>query len=221
MNNIKKIFWETIKILEKNKVLEHVVLIGSWAEYIYEVSGYIKNFEANLKTKDIDFLIKNINKPKKGINIVDILEKEGYETAIDYINGVFKFYKGKDLEIEFLVREIGKGQSEPYKVPSFGIKAEGLRYTDLLVQNTVNIDIKNINITVPTPQAYLLQKIIINEQRRYKAEKDYLGIENLLENIERSHIEYQKLKELHTTLTKKQKNKIDKFLKENLFDLFE
>jgi len=55
MNNIKKIFWKTIKILEKNKFLEHVILIGSWAEYIYEVSGYLKGFEANLKTKDIDF----------------------------------------------------------------------------------------------------------------------------------------------------------------------
>ena len=44
MNDIKKIFCETIKILENNKVLEHVVLIGSWAEYIYEKSGYLKGF---------------------------------------------------------------------------------------------------------------------------------------------------------------------------------
>ena len=145
MNDIKKTFWETIKILGKNKVLEHVVLIGSWAEYIYEISDYLKGFEANLKTKDIDFLIKNINKPKEGINIVKILEKEGYETSIDYISGIFKFYKGKDLEIEFLVREIGKGQLEPYKVPSFGIKAEGLRHTDLLVRNVITIEVKNIN----------------------------------------------------------------------------
>jgi hypothetical protein len=221
MNDIRKIFWETIKILKKNNVLEHVVLIGSWAEYIYEVSDYLKDFKANLKTKDIDFLIKNINKPKEGINIIEILEKEGYETSIDYISGIFKFYKGKDLEIEFIVREIGKGQSEPYIVPSFGIKAEGLRHTDLLVRNTVNIEIKNIEITVPTPQAYLLQKIIINNQRKNKADKDYLGIENLLENIKRSNREYRKLKDLYTTLTKKQKNSIDIFLNENLFDLLQ
>lgn len=91
MSDIKKIFWETIKILENNKLLEYVVLIGSWAEYIYEKSGYLKGFESNLKTKDIDFLIKNINKPKEAINIVEILEKEGFETAIDYISGAFKF----------------------------------------------------------------------------------------------------------------------------------
>ena len=221
MNDIRKIFWETIKILKKNNVLEYVVLIGSWAEYIFEVSDYLKDFKANIKTKDIDFLIKNINKPKEGINIIEILEKEGYETSIDYISGIFKFYKGKDLEIEFIVREIGKGQSEPYIVPSFGIKAEGLRHTDLLVRNTVNIEIKNIEITVPTPQAYLLQKIIINNQRKNKADKDYLGIENLLENIKRSNREYKKLRDLYAALTKKQKNSIDIFLNENLFDLLQ
>ena len=220
MNEIKKIFWETIKILYKNKVLEHVVLIGSWAEYIYETSSYLKDFEGNLKTKDIDFLIKNINRPKEGINIVDILEKEGYETSIDYISGIFKFYKSKDLEVEFLAREIGKGQSEPYKVPSFGIKAEGLRFTDLLVRNTVNIEVKNMEITVPIPQAYLLQKIIINYRRGKKAKKDYLSIENLMENIKRNSSEFKKLKDLYNALSKKQKNIIDKFLTDNLLELF-
>jgi hypothetical protein len=219
MNDIKKIFWNTITILEKNKVLEYIVLIGSWAEYIYEESNYLKDFEANLKTRGIDFLIKNINNPKEEINIVEILEKEGYETSIDYISGVYKFYKGKDLEIEFLVRELGRGQSEPYKVPSFGIKAEGLRYVALLIENTITINIKNISINVPTPQAYLLQKIIINEKRKDKAKKDYLGIENLMENIRKSGIEYNKLINLYSTLSKKQKNKVNNFLEENLFDL--
>lgn len=221
MNDIKKIFWDTITILEKNKVLEYIVLIGSWAEYIYEESNYLKDFEANLKTRDIDFLIKNIHNPKEEINIVEILEKEGYETSIDYISGVYKFYKGKDLEIEFLVRELGRGQSEPYKVPSFGIKAEGLRHVALLIENTITINIKSISINVPTPQAYLLQKIIINEKRKDKAKKDYLGIENLIENIRKSGIEYHKLIHLFSTLTKKQKNKINNFLEENLFDLLE
>ena len=41
MTGIKKVFWETIKILDKNKILDYVVLVGSWAEYIYEISGYL------------------------------------------------------------------------------------------------------------------------------------------------------------------------------------
>jgi len=218
MNDIKKIFWETINVLGKNRVLEHIVLIGSWAEYIYEESGYLRNFEANLKTRDIDFLIKNINKPREGINIIEILEKEGFETSIDYISGIFKFFKGKDLEIEFIVREIGKGQAEPYDVPSFGIKAEGLRHIDLLLRNITIIKIKNIMITVPTPQAYLLQKIIINNQRKNKTDKDYLGIENLLENIKSSDLESRKLKDLYAKISKKQKKIINRFLNDNLLE---
>jgi len=219
MNNIRKVFWEIIRVLNENRVLEHVVLIGSWAEYIYEKSGLLKKFEANLKTRDIDFLIRNINKPKKRINIVEILERERIETSIDYISGIFKFLKGKDLEIEFLVREIGKGQSESYKVPSFGIKAEGLRNIGILIEDSVIIEVKNIELIVPTPQAYLLQKIIINYQRKKKAEKDYLGIENLLENIKTSEHESRKLKDLYERLSKKQKKIVDKFLDNNLLEL--
>ncbi len=219
MNDIKKLFWDTVKELDKNNVLEYIVLIGSWAEYIYEVSGYFKDFEANLKTKDIDLLIKNINKPKEGINIVKILEDIGYDTAIDYLDGTYKFYKGKDLEIEFLVREMGKGQSQPYKVTSFGIKAEGLRYTDLLINNAIQIRIKGIKINVPSPQAYLIQKIIINKQRKQKADKDFLAIENLLENIKRSDPELKKLLTLYNSLTKKQKKIIDLFLSKNFLKM--
>ena len=72
---------------------------------------------------------------------------------------------------------------------------------------------------MPIPQAYLLQKIIINNQRKNKAQKDYLGIENLLENIKHSDSESQRLIDLYVTLTKKQKNIIDKFLKDNILEL--
>ena len=215
MTDIKKVFWETIKILDKNKILEYVVLVGSWAEYIYEISGYLEEFEANLKTKDIDFLIRNINKPRKKINIIEVLEKEGFDTSVDYISGVYKFFREKDLEIEFLVREIGKGQLDAYEVPSFGIRAEGLRHMGILIENNITLEIKNIKITVPTPQAYLLQKIIINKKRKSKKEKDYLSIENLWENIISKESESGKLKDLLSKLSRKQKKIVEEFLDDN------
>jgi hypothetical protein len=114
---------------------------------------------------------------------------------------------------------MGKGQSQPYKVPSFGIKAEGLRHTDLLIRHAIQIEIKEIKIFVPSPQAYLLQKIIINKQRKQKADKDFLGIENLLDNIKKSDIELKKLLTLYNSLTKKQKKIIDLFLSKNLLEI--
>ena len=215
MTDIKKVFWETIRILDKNKILEYVILVGSWAEYIYEISGHLEEFEANLKTRDIDFLIRNINKPRKKISIIEVLEKEGFDTSVDYISGVYKFFREKDLEIEFLVREMGKGQSDAYDVPSFGIRAEGLRHMGILIENNITLEIKNIKITVPTPQAYLLQKIIINKKRKSKKEKDYLSIENLWENIVSKESKSGKLKDLLSKLSRKQKKIVDEFLDDN------
>jgi hypothetical protein len=110
---------------------------------------------------------------------------------------------------------MGKGQSDSYDVPSFGIRAEGLRHMGILIENNITIEIKNINIIVPTPQAYLLQKIIINKKRKSKKEKDYLSIENLWENIVSKESESVKLKDLLSKLSRKQKKIVDEFLDDN------
>ena len=221
MRSNKSLFWDAIRIFSENNILEHVILIGSWAEYIYEVSNYFKKFKANLYTKDIDFLVKNIRRPSKKINLAKIMEKEGYTIDIDYISNVYKFYKDKDLEIEFIVREIGRGQSEPYDVISFGIKAEGLRNMDILIDNAIAIKIKGCKVFVPSPQSYVLHKMIISSERKSKVEKDYFGIENLLDYIERSESELSKLNGLYNNLTKKQKRKVNEFCSVNLIKLFE
>lgn len=220
MENKKSLFWDTIRIFSENNILEDVILIGSWAEYMYEVANYFKGFEANLYTKDIDFLIKNIRKPKDKINLVGIMEKEGFVIEIDYISGLHKFYKDKELEIEFLVREMGKGQMEPYDVESFGIKAEGLRNLDILIENAIALKVKCFEVYVPSPQSYILHKMIISKNRKEKIEKDYLGIDNLLNHIKQSESEMSKLKNLYMKLTRKQKEKVDKFCKRNLIKLF-
>jgi hypothetical protein len=216
MADIKKVFWEIIKILDKNKILDHVVLVGSWAEYVYEISGYFKDFEANLKTRDIDFLVRNINKPREKINIIEVLEGEGFDTSIDYISNTYKFFRGKDLEVEFLVREMGEGRTGAYDVPSFGIKAEGLRHTGILINNSFSVKIEDIEITVPAPQAYVLQKIIIHKRRMNKADKDYLSIENLWDYITASMSESKKLKALFEKLSSKQKRTVKEYLENNL-----
>jgi hypothetical protein len=61
-------------------------------------------------------------------------------------------------------------------------------------------------ITVPIPEAYLLHKIIINSERKIKAEKDLNAILNLLK-----HIDMAKCKEILLTLTKKEKNIVRTF----------
>ena len=56
-------FWKFIKLLHDNDLLQHVELIGSWCEYLYAQSGYLSDFTANLRTIDVDFLVKNLSRP--------------------------------------------------------------------------------------------------------------------------------------------------------------
>ena len=65
MNDMQyKDFWAFIKLLNDNQLLDHIILIGSWAEYVYAQSGILQGYSANLRTLDIDFLIKNMRIPQ-------------------------------------------------------------------------------------------------------------------------------------------------------------
>ena len=40
----KQTFWQTIALFHDVGVLEHIVVVGSWAEYLYQESGVIPGF---------------------------------------------------------------------------------------------------------------------------------------------------------------------------------
>lgn len=235
MNKQKQYFWEVIEIFSLAGLLPYVVLIGSWAEYIYEVTNYFNNFQSNLRTRDADFLIKNINKPNEKILLHKLFSQNGFEPQIDVLTGVTKFTKGGAIEVEFIVNEMGKGQTEPYYVKPFGIKAEGLRHMGIILENLIELryDVLCINrgstdsveskryiMQVPSPQAYILHKLIINDKRGVKQEKDKMSAFNLMDKIHESSEEMEKLMNLYLSLHKNDKNKVDDICKENYRKLF-
>ena len=40
----KQTFWQTIALFHDVGVLEHIVVVGRWAEYLYQESGVIPGF---------------------------------------------------------------------------------------------------------------------------------------------------------------------------------
>ncbi|WP_227766349.1 GSU2403 family nucleotidyltransferase fold protein [Zhaonella formicivorans] len=222
MDEQKRVFWDTMKLFKEIGLLPHVLLIGSWVEYVYEFA-YYKDYYSNLRTRDLDFLVKNINRPSNPIDIKQALTNNGYIMDVDSLTGTTKFFKENLLELEFLVMEKGRGQSEPYLIKPLNIRAEGLRHLDILLNNTtqVSIDEYGMMLQIPLPQAYLLHKIIISDKRSdFKREKDLRSILNILEYMKQYPQELHTLSYIYQNrLLKSEQAKVFKYCNEYNIDL--
>lgn len=165
----QKEFIKFIKLLDDNDCLEHVILIGSWAEFLYRELGVLDGFETNIKTLDIDFLLKNMRRPMPERNIIPLVKEAGYLVERDVLNGTTKIYDKNGLEIEFLINKIGAGLESTLKT-NLGVTAQSLRHLNILSANTINVSYIGMNITIPEPEAYAVHKMVINLERGRKQE---------------------------------------------------
>lgn len=176
-------FLDIVDVFDREGLLPYVMLIGSWAEYVYQF--YFKSdFHPNLRTRDVDFLYVNLNRPSNDIKLSDKLAQRGFLYREDALSGVGKFVKEDLLELEFITRVLGKGK-DVYKINSIGIKAEGLRIVNMLADYPLTINYNNYNLIVPEPEAYVLQKLLTNPTRtpESKREKDIQAVRELLKYI--------------------------------------
>jgi len=204
-------FIDTIKLLDKHDLLEHLILIGSWAEYLYEKCEVVEDFISTTKTYDVDFLIKNINKPRNKVDLIKIFEGEDY--LVDQSRNEIVVFRKKDFEIEFLARQIGKPES-PIKSPALGIKAEALGHMSIIDKNTIDVFYNEKQIKIPDPYAFMLHKIIINPKRKDKKEKDLMAINNLYLYLSNSEDWNEKFHSMFNSLTKKEKKIVTTFVEE-------
>ena len=203
MNNNYNGFWKFIKFLDDEGFLKYVIVIGSWAEYIYQQADLLSGYKANLRTLDVDFLVKNKLIPKEKMNLQKEAKEKGYIVHQDVILNTSKIYMIEDnLEIEFLIDQKGSG-IKPIIETNIGVNAQALRNLAILSDNIVNVRILDYNISVPVPEAYILHKMLINRERGNKAQKDIEGILNLFPYIDKI-----KFFELYNTLKLKSKPKL-------------
>ena len=200
-------FWKFIKLLHDNDLLQHVELIGSWCEYLYAQSGTLKGFDANIRTLDIDFLVKNMRRPAKKVSLSAIASQNGYTIDKYVLTRTTKIYTPDLMEIEFLIEQKGAAK-EPVLDTNIGVSAQALHHVSILKTYSMQIDMFGMSITVPTPEAYTVHKIIINGQRGNKSEKDNRAIENIL-----PFLDADKLDEIISNLTKREKKAYDDYMK--------
>lgn len=101
-----------LRLLDECDCLEHVIVVGSWAELVYGRAGLLEGFDPNIRTMDIDFLIRNLRRPVPSASLAAVARRAGYLVSSDRLNGITKIYEKKGLEIEFLIGKVGETHVE-------------------------------------------------------------------------------------------------------------
>jgi len=212
----KKVFWDLIDIFDKQGLLPYVMLIGSWSELIYD-KFYIPDYNAHIRTRDVDFLYKSLYKPtRKKFDIINSLKEKGFSCETNRLTGINKFVMQDFFTIEFLIRVLGSGDIEHQEIPSLGIVGIGLRDANMLERYALTLECDKYMITVPEPEAYILQKLIINPKRLKldKKEKDLQSIRRLMPFINK-----ERMREIYSELTKKQQKAINETCEANFIEI--
>jgi len=205
----ESVFWEIIDVFNKQGLLSHVMLVGSWVEYIYERS-HIEGFKANLRTRDVDFLFRNIRRPAGRIELSRALKEKGFIYTENRTTGVGKFVR-EELEIELLVRVLGQGDPLHSRIPSLGLIGVGLREMNMLNDYPLVLECNGYTLIVPEPEAYILQKLLINPKRSNdKKDKDMQSIRGMLE-----HVDKDRMHDILSGLNKKQLRTIKTVCEQN------
>lgn len=211
----KENFVETLTILDGLNLLDHVILIGSWAEYLYEQCSVIDGFISTTKTMDIDFLVRNIRKPRERVNLVDAFQEKGYELSFRHTGVVTLIKDG--FEVEFLAKQIGK--PEPVvDSPNFG-KLETLGHMSIIDANTRTVMYQGVSVIIPHPAAFVLHKMIINKDRKVKQEKDANAVKNLVYALEEDDLMVKAFLAIYETLTVKETKSVKAFSEKYSLDL--
>ena len=211
MTEQEREFLKVLELLSDNNCLKHVVLIGSWAEYLYQDTGLLPKGTTALRTLDVDFLVKNLRVPQPPVRLEEFALKEGFAVDNHPLLGTTKIRTASRLEIEFLIDQKGAGKEFVYRT-ALGVTAQALRGLNLLLRETISINYKNLEVTVPIPEAYILHKIIINSERK-KAEKREKDRDSIIAIF--PFLNQEKYQHLLNLTTIKQRKKIEAFWAEN------
>lgn len=217
----EKAFWEAIDVFELTGALPYVMVIGSWAEYLY-TNLFTDGYEPNVRTRDVDCFYPNIRKPNEKIYITKAFLEHGFEYQEDSFTGVGRFIKENLLEISFLSRTLGSQKDGPRKIEAFQIYSEGMRDVNILEKYPMHITAKGYNIIVPEPSIFIIQKLMVYQDRKpeYKREKDVIAINELLPYVLKSEIHSKRVKIIYEGLTEKEKKRIRAVCDERSIQLF-
>ena len=182
---------------------EYVMIIGSWAEYLYDKNGLFEGFTPTMKTQDVDVLIKNLRLPEIKSNLIGIAKENEFLYSEDILDGTSRLVGHDNFEVEFLIAQKGAYNSNLPRT-QIGVNAQQLSHLDVLRDNQMALSYDGHLVYVPKPEAYVIQKEILHR------DKDVEHISNLFPFLDME--EYTRIKE---TLTKKEQKLVTKYESEH------
>ena len=167
-----------LRRFQEKRILKELMLIGSWCLQFYRYHFENPEKLPAFRTLDVDFLIPHASKIKTEANIPEILKNEGFVSIYNRASDIVK-YNHKELQVEFLVPELGRGGERSREIKNLHIKAIALRYLNMLLDRPLLVHYEGLQVRVPEPAAFALHKLIVSEERKNK-EKQKSDLETAL-----------------------------------------
>ena len=124
MENPERLFVEVLTALDHAGILQEFILIGGWCPVLYAHHFHHPPEIPRLRTADIDLLIPNPPKMRAEVNVSGLLQQLGFDPVDRLYQWTYQILSS-NLDVEFLIPELGRGQNEPYRIQQFHINAQG------------------------------------------------------------------------------------------------
>ena len=195
-----------LNALHEANALKDVIITGSWAMYFYKL--IFDDFTPRVETTDLDLYLPN---PKKatGDDLPAKLSKYSYIRHNDYITGKTMFLSDEGFSIEFLTLP-DRNMTPTIEVKGLNVIAEALPKMAPAGWNYVQIEYNGLNINIVSPVSFVLQKLLINKERKpeNKKEKDIDAVKYVLIYVKASHKYSEELEQSLQKYPKKWKKAI-------------
>lgn len=196
---------------------EGLELIGSWCFKVYQAHCGVDFYpEATL---DADFAIQIPYRGRR-VDIPALLRPLGFEERINHADGTSLFVSS-GLRVEFLKHRKGDGQArrqQDDEAAALNVRAQSIPYLNILLENPVTLPLRGIGkVTVPSPPAFFLHKLLVADERRgqdaaAKRMKDLRQVEAVGKALLRNPAQLEAVASIFGGLHKKWRQKILKSL---------
>ncbi len=177
MNEYEEQIDRILSVFSQAGFLNDVILVDSWCLVFYQ--QILDGFKPLIRTTDIDFYVPDVKKTSVKDDVISSLREINYDHISDALTNKSKFISPDGFEIEFITKLYRQGEST-ITLGKTGINAESLSYVELFSQHFIEVNRNGFLLKVASPSAFVIQKLLINEKRGQKAEKDIQAITSVL-----------------------------------------